>query len=466
LNKEQLHKEMSEIDFPREEVFAAIKGGIAMGRKSKKPKRRITFKRVGLVSTVAASAFLASGLIFAPVSNVLAAVPLVGGIYEKFGLQIGYELLESDLITQLNQQATSNGVNITLTSAYYDGNVIGITFTAKGERVSLATIGDKGPETGYNFHLFDGKEKNQWAASMTQLTETEDGYAAAMEFYHPSTKLPKDYTLPLTFTSVTGTKGVWKFDVPVEQIASETIYSDANGEQDDYSLTMESVVKGKATTLINYQTTFPLEGAEDDIRITVFDNEGNRLTKNHPEVLSTKENVGLVEKEIRELFSSKINEKAKFLTLQPEIIRYEEDTVATLGQSTPIIVESDRFDYSIKVNSVKQKGNKLILDYDIQNVDTDVIREDIIDNFAEFIMLINTEDIQRDNQGKLNMGDMLEDRVRSTSVKVLGNGPFHYQSTFTIAEKIDVSDYSITVPFGTLSANSPIKMEPIKVNLK
>lgn len=296
MNKEQLHKKMSEIDFPRDEVFAAIKGGIAKGRNAKKPRRKLTLKKVGLVSTVAASAFLASGLIFAPVSNVLAAVPLVGSLYEKFGLQIGYELLESDLITQLNQQATSNGVDITVTSAYYDGNVIGITFTAKGERVSLDAIGDKGPETGYNFHLFDGKEKNQWAGSMTQLTETEDGYAAAMEFYHPSANLPKDYTLPLTFTSVTGTKGIWKFDVPVEQIPSETIVTDAAGKLGDYSLVMESVVKGKATTFLNYQTTFPLDGAEDEIRISVFDNDENRLSKNHPEVLAAKEKSGFVEK--------------------------------------------------------------------------------------------------------------------------------------------------------------------------
>jgi hypothetical protein len=55
-------------------------------------------------------------------------VPLVGGVYEKFGLQIGYELLESGLITQLNQQATSNASILLLTSAYYYGNVIGITF--------------------------------------------------------------------------------------------------------------------------------------------------------------------------------------------------------------------------------------------------------------------------------------------------------------------------------------------------
>lgn len=171
-------------------------------------------------------------------------------------------------------------------------------------------------------------------------------------------------------------------------------------------------------------------------------------------------------KKIRELFDSKINDQAKYLTLQPEIIRYEEDTVAVLDQTTPFIVESNRFDYSIKVNSVKQKGNKLILDYVVQNVNTDVIRADIIENFVEFIMLIKTEDIQRDAQGKLQMENMLDDRVRSTSVEVLGEGQIRYLSTFTIVEEFDVRDYSLTVPFGTLSANSPIKMEPIKVDLK
>ncbi|QBP41013.1 DUF4179 domain-containing protein [Paenisporosarcina antarctica] len=458
MNKKQLDKELSEIEVPNE-VFDAIDKGIARGRMEKK---KINSKKIiGTISSVAAVSFLASGLIFAPMTNVLASVPLIGSIYEKFSLQIGHELLESNLITQLNQEATSNGVDITLTSAYYDGNVIGITFKAKGERVSLDSDGDKETESGYNFHLFDGVEQNQWSSAMTQLEETEDGYEAAIEFYNPNANLPKDYTLPFTLTSITGIKGNWKFDIPLEQIPLETINSDAesifNGQ--DNSLKMESVVKGKATTLLNYKTTFPLVGEDDDIRITVFDNEGNRLSKNHADVLVTEQDGGLAIKEVRELFSSKINEEAKFLIVQPEIIRNEEDTFKSLNQKTPFMVESNRFDYKIRINSLKQNGNQLILDYNVQNVNTDAIRKDSIQNFANFIMLIKSEDIQRRK--------MLEYEIRSNQAEVMADGSLHYQSIFNIEnlDKFDYRDYSLTVPFGILSANEPIKMNQIIVDL-
>jgi hypothetical protein len=218
---------------------------------------------LGTISSVAAAAFLASGLIFAPITNVIAAVPLIGSIYEKFSLQIGKELLESNLITQLNKEATSNGVNITITSAYYDGNVIGITFKAQGEKLSFDKQGNKGPESGYSFHLFDGNEQKQWSASMTQLEKTEDEYVAAIEFYNPKANSPKNYTLPITFSHIAGVNGIWKFDIPVKQIPSETIDKQAKSilnNDKDYSLQMESIIKGKATTLLNVQNNISIGG--------------------------------------------------------------------------------------------------------------------------------------------------------------------------------------------------------------
>lgn len=471
MNKERFHKEINEIEVPKSEIFNAIDKGLEKGSKEKVLKRKSKVKIFSAIASIAAASFLAAGLIFAPISYALSSIPILGSIYEKVGLQIGYELLESDLITQLNQQATSNGVDITITSAYYDGNIIGVTFNAKGDKVSMDSVGDRGPDTGYNFHLFDGEEQNQWSSTMTELKETEDGYIASIEFYNPNANLSKNYTLPLTFTYITGAKGLWKFDVPVEQIPSETIYSEAKTELEGqgYSLKMESVVKGKATTILNYKTTLPLVGKKDNIRITVFDNEGNRLSKFNQNVLTTEVNEGFVVKDNQELFSSKISEDAKYLTVQPEIVKWDKDIVNSMDQSTPFIAESSRLDYSIKVNSIQQKGEQLILDYNIQNINTNSIREDIIQNFPEFIMIIKSDNIQRDENGELDMEKMLEHKTRSDQAKLLDDGSLHYKSIFNIKkpDKFDYRDYSIVVPFGTLSANEePIEMEPIKVELE
>nr|GGG75910.1 hypothetical protein GCM10011398_21010 [Virgibacillus oceani] len=471
MNMERFHKEISEIKVPKNEILNAIDKGLEKGFKEKVPKRKSKVKLFSAVALIAVTIFLAAGLIFAPISYALSTIPLLGSIYEKIGLQIGYELLESELITQLNQKATSNDVDITITSAYYDGNIIGVTFNAEGDKVSMDSMGDRGPETGYNFHLFDGDEQNQWSSTMTELKETEDGYIASIEFYNPNANLSKNYTLPLTFTNITGVKGLWKFNVPVEQVPSETIYSEANTELEGqgYSFKMESVVKGKATTILNYKTTIPLVGKKDTIRITVFDNEGNRLSKFHPNVLTTEVNGTSIVKNYQELFSSKISEDAKYLTIQPEIVKSDKEIVNAMDQTLPFIVESSRFNYSIKVKSIQREGGQLVLDYEIQNINTRSIREDIIQNFADFIMIVKSDNIQRDENGELDMEKMLEYKTRSDQAKLKDEGSLHYQSIFNIKnpEKFNYKDYSIVVPFRTLSANEkPIQMEPIKVELQ
>lgn len=469
MNKERIHKEISEIEVPKDEIFRAIEKGMERGRNKKAPNKKSKVRLYITVGTIAATAFLTSGLIFAPISNALSSIPILGSIYEKVGLQIGYELLESDLITELNQHATSNGVDITITSAYYDGNIIGITFNARGEKVLMESVGDEGPETGYDFHLFDGKEKNQWSASMTNLIETDDGYIASIEFYNPNANLSKNYTLPLTFTYITGVKGAWKFDIPVEKIDSETIYSRSTTELEDqgYSLKMESVVKGKATTILNYQTTLPLVGKKDSIEITVFDDEGQRLSKFQPNVLRTVETETSVVQDNQELFSSKISKDTKYLTVQPEIVKWDEDIVKSMEYNTPFMIKSNRFNYSLLLNNIQQKGDHIIVDYYIQNTNT--IKGDIIQNFADFIMIAKTTDIQKNEDGEVDMDKILEHKILRDSAKSMDDNHYHYQSTFNLKnlKKFDYRDYSLVVPFGTLSANDkPIKMESIKVELK
>ncbi len=469
--KKPIKQEISEIEFPKHEVFHAINKGLKRGRREKRMATKSrSIKKWGIISSIAASAFLTSGMLFAPVTNVLAAVPIVGPIYEKFSMQIGIELLENNLITQLNKEAKSNGINMIITSAYYDGNVIGITFKATGDKISLDKIGDKGPETGYSFHLFNGKEQQQWSASMTVLEKMEDGYVAALEFYNPDANLPEDYTLPLTFTSITGVKGSWKFDIPVKQIPSETIATKGESifkEEKDYSIYVDSVIKGKATTLLNYKTTYPLAGKNDEIILTVFDNKGTRLTKSHADILSVKQLDNVIVKDTRELFTSKIKESATALIIQPEIRQYEEDTVSSLEKTSPFVIESKRFDYQLKVNDIKQSGKLLTIDYTILNVNSKEFRKDIIQNFADFIKLIKNDQISKDENGELDLNKMLEHQILSNEAKLIDRTNLHFQSIFTInTDEFDKNEYSLMVPFGTLSRNKPIKMEPLEIELK
>lgn len=471
MNKKHFDKEISKLAFPQHEVFHAINKGIKRGRKDARLIKHTSIKKWGTLSAIAASAFLVSGLLFAPVTNVLAAVPIVGSVYQKFSLQIGKELLESSLITQLNEEAKSNGINITITSAYYDGNVIGITFKATGGKVSLDKIGKEGSETGYSFHLFNGKEQQQWSTSMTSLEKIENGYVAALELYNPDADLPEDYTLPLTFTSITGVDGNWKFDIPVKQLPSDTVAVSGEStlkDDRDYSIQVDSIKKGKATTLLSYKTSFPAAGEKDEINLTVYDKEGKQLSKSHTDVLTMKQNNDTITKNIRELFTSRLNESATSLIIQPEIRKNEEETVTSLKKNSPFIVASERFDYKIKVNQIKQNGNQLIIDYKLLNVDTKEFKKDIIQNFTNFIKLIKTDTIIKDKNGELNINKMLEHQIHSIETKEINFDHLHFQTRFNIEnpDKFNIKDYSLMVPFGTLSSNKPIKMEPIEIEVQ
>lgn len=78
----------------------------------------------------------------------MAEVPLLGSVYTAFNDAVGRNLQTQDLITELNQTSSYKGVDVSVTSAYYDGAVIGVTFSVKG---NLRTEED-GVRAGVLFH--------------------------------------------------------------------------------------------------------------------------------------------------------------------------------------------------------------------------------------------------------------------------------------------------------------------------
>ncbi|TWT05271.1 DUF4179 domain-containing protein [Planococcus sp. CPCC 101016] len=314
-------EEIKKIDIPKEDLLASISKGIEKGRKENWRKRKYSFKTLGVVSATAASALLASGIIFTPVSNVLAAVPFIGSFYEQHNMQIAQELEESKLISEVNQVVVDQGIQVTLSSAYYDGNVIGTAFMVDGDAVSVQTIQNAGPEAGYTMEIFDGVEQEQWASSSTGLTEAENGFIVAIEFFNPDAALTKMDELPVTFTSIAGVQGEWEFAVPLQQISSEAILVKGvnTSEHDGYALTINSLSKGEATTLVSYDMTLPLGRETDEIRLTIFDDKGTLLGQSHADVLQHVNNKETIEKTMRKLFTSEISDTAKYLIIQPEI---------------------------------------------------------------------------------------------------------------------------------------------------
>ncbi|MGM0852883.1 MAG: DUF4179 domain-containing protein [Bacillota bacterium] len=465
MDRKWFEGEMDHIEVPKDEVFQAISTGIEKGRKQKVRKK--TVKVSAAFTTAAASMVLISGFLFAPVNNALAKLPVLGGIYEKVGSEVGKELYSSDKVTEVNQAATSNDVDVTITSTYYDGNIIGVTFKAKGDNLSIEHM-DEGnrPVSGYSYHLFDGKDQNQWGSGSSGLKKDGDEFVGSIEFYRDGKEPLEDFTLPLTFTHMADVNGTWSFDVPVKRIPSETIETTARTESPDgkFELQMTSVKKGKATTTLEY--TYTVESEKDSLNLIVFDDLGNRLSKSGADIIETKKIDGKVQKTVRELFRSKLSDKARSLNVQADMERADEDAINSLKASPPFQVKSHRFGYQIRVEDIQNAKGKVTVDFTIDHIKEKQFRYDILENFAQFVQLIPSKDIKRNVKDELDYNEMLNHMLRSAKTKTVDKDTLRFQSTFALPQDANLEDYSLIVPFETLSMNDkPVNLKPFEIKL-
>ncbi|WP_431028370.1 DUF4179 domain-containing protein [Lysinibacillus sp. LZ02] len=254
-----------EIEVPNTEVQHAIKQGISKGKQAQKLRKNKTIsKRISIFSSVAAAAVLASGLVIAPIGNVLAEVPFIGDYYQKFQLSIGKELASEQLLTKVNESVTNNGVTMAITSAFYDGYFLGITFKATGAKLS-DEIGDgKGPESGYTFDLFkQNDDTDEFGGTNARLVKEGDAYVGAIIFDNDR-ELNNLTTLPITFTYIAGVFGEWTFNVPIETLPSKTqsLQQASSSKDQDYIVQFTDAIINKTSLIVHFdiQKQAGLEG--------------------------------------------------------------------------------------------------------------------------------------------------------------------------------------------------------------
>lgn len=261
------------IEVPKTDVAHAIKRGIRKGQNVKRSRQKTQLtKRFTMIGSTAAAAVLAAGIMFAPVGQVLAQVPFVGDYYQLLHSPVGVEMASQQLVTEINESVTTNGVTMTVTSAFYDGHFLGLTFKAKGSELPENLPTDVGPEAGYTFDLFQLQDDtDEMSATMSSLTKEGNAYVGAIIFENQDLQDLK--TLPITFTSMASVTGEWKFDVPVEASPSKTLTLketaiSANG---DYAVLFSDVVVNKASVVVNFaiQEQADIEGEELHFRSKV-----------------------------------------------------------------------------------------------------------------------------------------------------------------------------------------------------
>lgn len=321
--KEKLFQDRyDKIEVPEEDVRLAIRNGIQKANRSYNPNKKER-KNGKMIFSTAAIVLISSSFIFSPVSHVLANIPLVGNLYSHFNDLVGRNLEAQQLITSLNETTSNKGIDVTITSAYYDGGVIGVTFDLTGD----VKVDEDGQYKAF-YEIFGGDPNISDSKEITYLSSTDSGFTGHIQLYYPTTDLPKNTTVPLEFKTIGEKEGIWKFDVPIEQLTYEVIKLEESryNQNKNISLRFDSVFVGEASTTINYTASFPITDEDNQVRLDVYDDQGNQLygliDGIDLDIIKQENKVQVIG---RTIITESLKEKTSYIEIQPKVALIGED---------------------------------------------------------------------------------------------------------------------------------------------
>ena len=133
MNEQNRFKEaMNEIPVPAKDLDAILADAFQQEQK----QRKSPFKR--LVTYTAAAAVLSIGLISSvyvspTFANFVTQIPIIGQAFDYFISQEGYYQAYEEISTDIGLVEESNGIEIIIEQAFYDGNVVTLSYVIKSE---------------------------------------------------------------------------------------------------------------------------------------------------------------------------------------------------------------------------------------------------------------------------------------------------------------------------------------------
>lgn len=476
MEKKYFHDEMNKIEVPMDKVKKAIDDGIPSETIPIKKRRNI--RRVAISSVAAMIIMFFSLFAFVP-AHVIANVPIIGGLYEKFDYPdiIGEDLESKEFITRLNETCTFEGIEVTMTSVYYDGASIGVTFDVVGD-VEKKYDCDVTPTVFYE--LYEGKEDSIESPEITYLKNTENGYTGMIQTAYPNEKLPDNATLPIQLKEVGKTEGSWNFNIPISQLPNEVekyeikIYN----KEADVNITFDSIVYGESSTVIDYTLDYPKELISSVIDTWDFkDMSPVGVIWDWNEDLGTKTSMDFETKKDGERYQLKnriiytkvLKDDMDQLELTGYLNFIGTTEFISLDEKLPRDVEvACRPDLKITIERVSVEDNKLMVDYKLYGDKND---EDFINNSTRYRVQLKEESkkevegvpvkekAQEDNKKEVN-----EIAIDHETI-VLDKDEMRYRSVYDITKlkDFDMNDnkYVLVVKTGSGS----VELDPVSIDL-
>ncbi|WP_077622641.1 DUF4179 domain-containing protein [Sediminibacillus massiliensis] len=455
MTKDYFQEEYEKVDVPKEDVIHAIRKGRQRANKAGiEGKRRKSFKSSYLAVTAAAGILITSSFAAPTFSKAMTDLPVIGSIYDSFNDLVGRDLESEQLITALDKTASSRGIDVTVKSAYYDGAVIGVTFDVEGN----VKPEQNGELQGF-YQIFEGDESLGETKEIVHMKPVENGFTGHVQLHYPKSDLPADTTFPLEFLTIGGKEGDWKFDVPIEQLPYETVEveKESTGENTDVKVRFDSIVKGQASTTINYTAIFPETGKHNQVRLDMATSKGEEIHQVIGGIdlgLKTENGKGLAEE--RTIILQPLEEETEFIEIQPKVALAEPDQFVELDEPTPAKIASDKQDLSITVERIAIKKGQAVFDFQINEGDNKGRR------FGFFQDIARTDVTLVEKSEK----DIYQEPMEH-SIKVLDKEDLRFRSTFQTSEVsgFKQEDYVLRVSLGGMSSNIPLELEKVRIKM-
>lgn len=436
MDNKEVKKAIENIVVPKEKVFNAMDKGLKMSGQGRKIKK----KKV-LAGSAAAVALLgitvASGFINPTMNKVLANAPLIGGIFQEFDDSMGVELANQDAVTELNQSLTKNGVTVKLTSTYFDGNVVSITGFVDED---VEKGGNEKGEVSFdmNFEHYKGDHDPWLRGKSNDIKKVENGYNFQWKMEYPYKSLKENFTLPITIHNINGIKGEWNFNIPIQQEKNRTLA--INQEQgypdDEVKIHIKEILTAKVSSSLVYETVEKYKG--DEIYFKVIDNKGNVYRLENQTFLEESEQEDGYHSVVRTEMT-KLQSDITSLTFYPQVSTADPKVQQLLDKKS-FTLESTRSNLGLQVNDVTQKGDKLVIDYQLTGLPKNLSKHrlEIINHNLEYLFwLVDKEYLTKIDPD--NPWPPKNHGIPFNKVKMIDKETAHFQSTFDLngEEKIE-----------------------------
>jgi len=472
-----IKSELEKIEIPAQ-LHDRVKLGVKQAKQEKLqekkqplkklPPKRNQWKVGGIAAAAILTITLSSGFINPSMNQVLASTPLLGGIYEQFGDKMGMHLAEQNLVTQLNEEVTKNGVTVKLTNVYFDGDVVSVTGTVSGD---LSKGHNEPGEVSMDVNFENNKGDNDpWLRGMsTDMQEADGSYEFQWKMNYPYKEIKEAYKLPISIHNINGIEGSWTFNVPVKQEASlaRTLDHSQHYGNEGVTVKLQELKQSKASSSLTFETITSFEGdyielykAEDENGKVLFHYENDTL------LTKSKEDDGY-HHTLRKTFDQ-IVEGTKAITFYPSLTIDDPIVQQKLDQNS-FTLESERTDLAIQVDKVTQENDKLILDYEFQGLGENVSNhkfENIHHNLSYAFNLVDKDFID-----KIDPENPFPPKGHSISrneVKVIDKDNHQFQSVFDLKGEEQYKNFSLEDTLLQMDFNSFIRnkeLAPFTVEL-